>query len=213
MAEHNESSFPPGLAKKIDESDRLVIWDVIWVRGKPTGMREHKLDEVSVALADGAVKLIERDGTWSIEQQRIGSVRFVPKGTIEDEEGVSAEPSREIVFQLKDTSPPKWPTTEGIPGQFPRPRTTMLFETDRLIVWDQTWKTGERIPLHYHYTPAAAVFLEGGTLRTISEQGVPEGLLRRKAGEVINTKVPLKAPHAEEAVDGSPRAIWIQFKE
>jgi quercetin dioxygenase-like cupin family protein len=204
--------FPRDWAKKVQESDRLLIWDVTWEKGKSTGMQEHRLDQVYVTLTEGAVKVTRPDGTWSIEQERPGSVRFVTKGTLDAEEGVSSEPSRAIVFQLKDFVPPKWPVTEGIPGQFPRVGTVKLFETDRIIVWDQTWKAGERIPRHLHYIQAAAVFLEGGMLRTISDQGVPAPPFSRKPGEVTIITSPLKAPHEEEQVKGSPRAIWIEFK-
>jgi hypothetical protein len=213
LAQEYEPPLPQDLAKKIEESECFVIWDVTWNKGKTTGMHEHKLDQVSVTLTEGAVKITKRDGSWMIDQERIGSVRFVPKGTIDEEEGVSVEPSRAIIFQLKDTVPAKWAKTEGTPGQFPRVGTSMLFETNRVIVWDQTWKPGERIGLHFHYSRAAAVFLEGGSLRTISDRGVPEAPLSRKAGDVINIKSPLKAPHAEEGIEGSPRAIWIEFKE
>jgi quercetin dioxygenase-like cupin family protein len=212
FAQGYEPSFPRDEAKKVQESDRFVIWDVTWCKGASIGLREHKLDQVSVTLTGGAVKVTRPDGTWNIEQERTGSVRFVPKGTVDSEEGISVEPIRTIVFQLKDLTPEKWATTEGIPGQFPRVGTVKLFETDRVIVWDETWKPGERIALHFHYSQAAAVFLEGGTIRTISDQGVPQSLLSRKPGDVINITAPLKAPHAEEGVDGSPRAIWIEFK-
>ena len=206
----NAPPFPRDGAKKIQETDGFVIWDVTWENGKSNGMHELELDQVSVTLTEGAVKVSRPDGTWSIEQRRFGSVRFESKGTVVAEEGVTYEPSRTMVFQLKDSVPPKRPVTEGVPGQFPRLGAVKLFETDRITVWDYSWRVGVLGTRHLHYNQSAAVFLEGGTIRSFSE-GVPPRSVSRKAGD-LTYQPALKAPHQEEAVEGSPRAIFIQFK-
>jgi hypothetical protein len=202
--------FPRDGAKQIKETEGFVIWEVTWEKGKSTGLHELELDQVSVILTEGAVRASRPDGTWSMEQKRFGSVRLESKGTVVSEEGVSDEPSRAIVFQLKDTVPPKRPMTEGVPGQFPRLGAAKLFETDRITVWDYTWKVGVLGTRHLHYNQSAAVFLEGGTIRSISE-GEPARSTSRQAGD-ITYQPALKAPHQEQAVEGSPRAIFIQFK-
>jgi hypothetical protein len=210
MAQKYAPPFPREGAKKIQETDGFVIWDVTWGNGKSTGMHELELDQVSVTLTEGAVKVSRPDGTWSIEQKRFGSVRFESKGTVVAEEGVSDEPSRAMVFQLKDSVPPKRPITEGVPGQFPGLRAVKLFETDQITVWDYSWKVGILGMRHLHYNQSAAVFLEGGTIRSFSE-GLPTRSYSRKAGDIINPP-PLKVPHQEDALEGSPRAIFIEFK-
>jgi hypothetical protein len=210
LAQKYAPPLPRDGAKKIQETDGFLIWDVTWENGKSTGMHQLELDQVSVTLTEGAVKVSRPDGTWSIEQERFGSVRFESKGTVVAEEGVSDEPSRAMVFQLKESVPPKRPITEGVPGQFPGVGGVKLFETDRITVWDYSWKVGVLGIRHLHYNQSAAVFLEGGTIRSFSE-GVPARSYSRKAGDVINPP-PLKAPHQEEAVEGSPRAIFIEFK-
>jgi hypothetical protein len=202
--------FPRDGAKKIKETEGFVIWEVTWEKGKSTGLHELELDQVSVILTEGAVKASRPDGTWSIEQKRFGSVRLESKGMVISEEGVSDEPSRAIVFQLKDTVPPKRPMTEGVPGQFPRLGAVKLFETERITVWDYTWKVGVLGTRHLHYNQSAAVFLEGGVIRSISE-GEPPRSFSRQAGDVISLP-PLNAAHQEEAMEGSPRAIFIEFK-
>lgn len=202
--------FPRDGTKKIKETEGFVIWDVTWEKGKTTGLHELNLDQVSVILTEGAVRINRPDGTWSIEQKRFGSVRLESKGTVVSEEGVSDEPSRAIVFQLKDSVPPKRPITEGVPGQFPRLGAVKLFETDRITVWDYSWKVGVLGSRHLHYNQSAAVFLEGGTIRSISE-GEPPRSVSRQPGD-ITYQPALKAPHQEQAVEGSPRAIFIQFK-
>jgi hypothetical protein len=215
-AQQHPPSFPRAGATKVRESDLFVIWDVTWEAGKAVELRQHQLDQVSVFLSEGAIKVTRPDGIWSIEQERFGSVRFESKGTVDTEEGVSDKPSRAMVFQLKAFTPTKWPITEGIPGQFPREGAVKLFETDRIIVWDDTWKIGVRTKTHLHYHPVTGVYLEAGATRTISEpvQGipVPPRIHSRKLGDVVELTEPLKGPHFEEAIEGSPRVIYIEFK-
>jgi hypothetical protein len=213
LAQTHKGPFPRDGAKKVNEGDRVTVWDVTREKGRPTAMYELPLDQVSVTLAEGAVKVTRPDGTSSIEQERFGSVRFESKGTVHSEEGVSDTPSRVIVFQLKDAASPGWPITEGIPGQFPRVGAVKLFETDRIRVWDQTWRAGARISRHLHYVQTAAVFLVGGKLRTMDEGRPPNAPFAREAGDVLgSSRAPIQIPHEEEQVEGSPRAIWIEFK-
>jgi hypothetical protein len=208
------SAFTDAEATKLRDGRLLTIWDVRREPGRSTGFHQHAFDEISVALTDGAVKVARPDGTWSIEQHRMGSVRFDSKGTIHSEEGLSVTPSRSIVFQLKPAEAPQWPATAGIPGQFPRVGAVKLFETDHVVVWDQTWRAGERITRHLHYRQTAAVFLEGGKLRTIDDGRPPNAPFVRQAGDILysDAAAPLKSPHEEEQVEGSPRAIWLEFK-
>jgi hypothetical protein len=212
LAEDHAPTAPLEGAKKVQDSERFLIWDVTWQKGKSTGMRKLNMDQVSVTVAEGALKITRPDGSWSIEEERPGSVRYEPKGTMIEEEGVSDTPCHQAIFQLKDLVPEPWPLTEGIAAQFPRINTYKLFETDRIVVWDQTWKPGARITRHLHYHRTAAVFLEGGSIHSISDAGVASPAFTRKVGEVINTTTFNSAPHEEEGVEGTPRAIWVEFK-
>lgn len=207
-------AFPRDGAKNAQESDCFVIWDVTLEEGKSTGMHELPLEQVSVFLTEGPVKVTRPDGTWSIEQERLGSIRFESKGTVEAEEGVSGKAIRAIVFQLKDVLPPKRPTTEGVPDFLPRPGSVKLFETDRIIVWDQTFRPGPA-PRHQHYSSTAGVFLDGGKNRVTYDPvpGVPPPTtLTHNPGQIVNHTSLLKAPHREEQLEGSARAIYVQLK-
>lgn len=211
LAQKSGPPFPRDGATKVQDNDRIVAWDVTWAKGKSTGMNKLDMDQVSVTLTEGAIKYSRPDGTWIIEQERFGSVRYEPKGMVVEEEGISDTPSRTMVFQLKDYLPDPWPTREGVAAQFPRINTVKLFETDRIVVWDQVWKPGEQVTRHAHYHRTAAVFLEGGALHTISDAGVSNPPFTRKPGEVISTTKYSPDAHIEEEVSGLPRAIWIEF--
>ena len=158
--------YPRDGAIKLQETELLAFWEVLHEKGKPSAMHELPLDQLTVTLTEGAIKFTKPDGTSRIELQRLGSVRFESKGTVLQEDGVSDVPSREIVVQLKDVAPPKWPVTAGVPGQFPRLDAVKLFENARIRVWDQTWLPNRPVTNHLHYTPTAAVFLSAGRFRT-----------------------------------------------
>ena len=199
--------FPRTGATKVLENDYFAIWDVTFQSGQSTGMRQLALDQFSVFMTEGPVKFTRADGTWSIEQEKLGSVRYTSKGTAEAEEAASSSPVRAMVFQLKDKPPPKFPVTPGIPDKFPREGAVKLFETDRVIVWDYVWKTGMKTPLHLHYKVDAAVYLVAGKTRVGTNPPTD-----RPVGQVLGGTSPLPEPHSEGQYEGEPRAISIVLK-
>ncbi len=216
LAQKFPPSFPRDGTKKADESQCFIIWNVVYENGKSTGMRIAPLDQVIVFWTEGSVKFTRPDGTWSVEQERVGSIRFESKGTVEAEEGVSETPTRAAVFQLKDVTPPEWPVTEDVPDQLPRAGAVKLFETGRIIVWDQMFIPGVPGPRHQHYKSTAGVWLSGGKT-TVTSDPVDGALV----DPIVTTKVPgvvvnhtglIKAPHREEELEGSPRIIYVEFK-
>ena len=203
--------FPRDGAKKVQDNDRVITWDTTLEKSKSTAMCKLEMDQVSVSLTEGAVKLTRPGSAWNIEQERLGSVRYDPKGTMLQEECLSDTPCRSMVFQLKDYVPDPWPTREGVPPQFPRINTVKLFETDRITVWDQVWKPGEPIVRHAHYHRTVTVFLQGGTIHTIPDSGIPNPPFTRDLGEVLANVTFNPDAHIEEGLTGLPRAIWIEF--
>ena len=213
-AQGHAAAAPDAGATLLRENDFVAIWDVTRAPdpATPVAPRTLAADQVSVTLAAGAVRITRPDGTWTVEHEPFGFVRFEPAGAVRVVEAAGERASRAVVFQLKSAAPPRWPEVEGVPGQFPRVGATKLFETDRIRVWDQTWTAGVRIALHLHYVPTAAVFLAGGMLRTFDADGRPNSPFGRSRGDVLALAAPLAAPHKEEQFEGRPRAIWIEFK-
>jgi hypothetical protein len=215
-AQKYAAPFPREGASKAGESDWFAIWDVAFDDGKSTGMHQNALDQVDVFLSDGTVKFTHPDGTWTIEQERLGSVRYEPKGTVEAEVGIGAKSACAMVFQVKETAPPQWPVIEGIPNQLPRAGAIKLFETDRFIVWDHRFFPGVPGERHLHYHPTVGVYLEGGKTRVTSDpiNGVvpPPTTNTWELGHIINGTAPMKAPHREEQLDGIPHVIYVQLK-
>lgn len=210
LGENYPVAFPREGAEKALETACVLAWKVTISKGESTGFLEHGTDQLVVALDDGAVKITRPDKTWSIERESAGSVRFDSKGTVYAEEGMSDAPIHFVVFQLKPDAPHAKPMVKSIPGMFPREGSTKLLETDQIIVWDQTWKVGAQGAIHLHYRQGAAVFLTSGTLQGITN-GVKGPALERRPGFVFEIRQ-ITEPHLDEAIEGSPHAVFIEFK-
>jgi len=205
-------SFPRDGAKKVFDNDVMTVWDVTWEKGRPTPMQAHRFDQLAVTLTDGAVKVTRQDKTWSIDQARLGSVRFEPKGTVAIEEGASDQPRRALVVEIKSYAGAavdakvaeglKEAKAKGIPGQFPREGAIKLFENERLAVWDNKWPLGKEGALHAHYHTVVGLFVEAGELGTSVVR--PVGW--------VNFAAPRMPPHTETATKGPPRAIFLELK-
>ncbi len=90
-------------------------------------MHQHPVDQLSITLRGGSVRVTRLGGTPTVGESQPGKVVFTPKGTIHMEEGVSEIPQRKIMLQLKSSGPPL-SATSGAPGAFPRDGAVKLLE-------------------------------------------------------------------------------------
>ena len=211
LAQKDAAPIPTDARKEIDNG-YFVIWDATYQPGKSTGMARLPLDQVAIFLTEGPVKYTRADGGWTIEHHKLGSVRYVSKGTSESAEAVGGTAVRAKIFQLTDRMPPKIAVQPGIPDKFPREHATRLFENERAWLYDYTWKTGMVTKRHLHYHMDAGVWLAGGQTCVADEK--PS---ERVFGEVIgggkDTRVGME-PHQERhcGTKGEARAIAIVLK-
>jgi quercetin dioxygenase-like cupin family protein len=205
-AQNYPPPFPREAAQKLFENDRVAVWDVTWPKGQPTAMHEHPVDQLSVTLVGGTVRVTRLGGTPTVNESKPGSVVLTPQGTVHMEEGLSDIPQRKIMLQLK----PSLPQSDRTPVSFPHEGAVKLLENARVIAWDFTWKPGQKTPNHTDHLDMVIVFLDGGTIRSVTNGGQSKDMTRQ-ANEVAYL------PHnavlqTEEAVQGSPRAVIVEFK-
>lgn len=202
--------YPRDGARKVLENDRVIVWDVTWQKNRPTGMHEHRFDQLSITLAGGVVRVTKLDGTAAVNTSTLGSINLVPAGTVHVEEGLSDVPQRKIMVEIKPSLPVSAAARKDVPGAFPREGAVKLLENDRIAVWDYTWKPGRQAPRHLDNLDSVVVFLEGGTIRSVGDdRGSRE--TARAAHEVVYSSANPE-PYAEAAVVGSPRAVVIELK-
>jgi predicted metal-dependent enzyme (double-stranded beta helix superfamily) len=92
--------------------------------------------------------------------------------------------------------------------------TKLLFENDRVRVWDLRLAPGERTGLHRHETDYLYVVIGGGTLQTVHGDGRRDAPRRMEDGEVHFRAVEGQSVH--EAVNVGQqewRNIVIELKQ
>ncbi len=202
-------SFPPAYprpnATKIIDNDRINALEVYWPKDQPTPLHTHTIDQFSITLRGGLLRVGTADGKWGeAHMSQLASVNFVPAGTTHREEGMSEVPQHKIMLEVKP-SPPN-PSAHGTsPGE----GAVKVFENDRLIAWDMTWKPGARVLRPAQTLDTVTVFVDGGTIR-VAGQSAPADITWT-AGETVYA--PHGAPARMETLTlGTPRAIIVELK-
>jgi quercetin dioxygenase-like cupin family protein len=96
------------------------------------------------------------------------------------------------------------------PPPFPREAARMLFENERVEVWDVTWPKGQPTAMHEHPVDQLSVTLVGGTKR-VTRLGATPTVGTSERGQIVFT--PRGTVHMEEGVSDVPeRKIMIQVK-
>ncbi len=209
-AQNYPPPFPRDGATKVLENESVVVWDVTWVKGKPTPMHRHVLGVVGVTLVPGTVRVTLPDGsTRESEKDTPGAVSAGGKGMIHMEEGTSDAPRRAILIEIKGASKDPVPAPAGVEPAWPREGASKVFENDEAVVWDVRFPAGGATPLHFHDKDTVVVELEPGVIRSVPRDGDPQettwqGMRARFA--------PRGRVHREEVVSGSPRGIIVEIK-
>jgi len=133
-------AFPRTNVTKLLETDRIVVWDIVWPKGQPTAMHRHVYDQVGTYYQTGGRIIRTPDGASRSTTTPVGALSTTRRGTTHIEEGATDPPLRAVFIELKqDTgsgrpdapSPPVWARDGAAP----------LLDDERVVVWDYTWKT------------------------------------------------------------------------
>lgn len=203
-------AFPREGAKQIFDNERVTIWDVTWIKGKPSPMHRHKYDLVGVYLVGSPIKVTVPDGTGRESKVEEGFVLFQPKGVTHIEEGLVEEnPRHAILIDVKDHRAAPIPNTSGLPNAFPREGAEKRLENERVVIWDYRWAPGRPTPMHFHDKDVVVVVMEGGELESTTPDGKSR-VSRVYYGEASFT--PGNRAHSEKLVSGNARAILVELK-
>ena len=202
-------AFPREGAKQLFDNEQVTIWDVTWIKGKPSAMHRHKYDLVGVYLVGSPIKVTMPDGTSRESKVEEGFVLFQPKGVTHIEEDLVVEnPRHAILIDLKDHEAPPIPNTSGLPNAFPRGGAVNRLENERVAIWEYRW-TDQPTPMHFHDKDVIVVVMEGGEIESTTPDGKSR-VNRVARGEASFT--PGNRIHSEKLVSGSARAILVELK-
>ena len=204
-------AFPRPGAIKLSENERVFVWEVVWPNGAPQAYHRHRYDMTGVFLRWGPLRVTRLDGTFSesLEAFEIPRVFFQGKGVTHKEEGIGEPERHAIMIDLKEYTPAELePRTDILPA-FPLAGAEELIDNPRVSVWSLAMQPGQTIPMHYHDRDLVWVFLEGGTLLSIGEDGQEE----RTTWAYKDVRfLPRGQAHTVEAVGGSPRMMLYELK-
>jgi hypothetical protein len=198
-------AYPRPNATKIIDNDRINAWDVYWMKNQPTPLHTHVIDQFSITLHGGLLRVSPAGGPWSeAHMSKIASVNFVPAGTTHMEEGLSDVPQHKIMLEVKPS-----PSNPDVHGTSPGEGAIKVFENARLIAWDLAWKQGQAISRPREDLDSVTVFIDGGTIHATGS-GASANIVR-KSGEAVYVAHGMPA-HNETALSGAPRAIIVELK-
>jgi hypothetical protein len=162
------------------DNERITVWDV------------------SSALPPAAHDFI------AVSLSETGTAVFGHKGDIPSKNG-----ARTAVIELKDHPVAPISNSTGLPLAFPRPHVKKLFENDRVIVWDYSWRPGEPTPMHFHDKDALVVYEADGALKSTTPDGNSIVNDYKFADIRFNRR---DRVHSELLVSGSPHAVITELK-
>ena len=200
-----------GVTKRF-ENDRVIVWEVIWPDGMPQPYHRHRYDMTGVFLRWGPLRVTRPDGTFTVSETpfEIPSTFLLSKGVTHKEEGIGQPERHSIMIDLKDDPPLAPAARTDLPPAVPTDAATLMLDHARVKVWDVPLTEGQDLPLHVHNTDTAVVFLEGGSLRSIAEDGAEED--RTYAYKDVDYW-PAGRAHRLVVVDGAPRAILFELQD
>ena len=216
QAGQDETDYPhayprEGVTKRF-ENERVIIWEVVWLDGVAQPYHRHRYDMTGVFLRWGPLRVTRPDGTFTVSETpfEVPSTFLLRRDVTHKEEGIGQPERHSIMIDLKDHTPPPRETRTDVPPAFPRDGANLVLDEDRVVVWDVQLTTGDEVPLHVHNADTVAVFLAGGTIRSIEEDGAAvdstytyKDVRYWPAGRV----------HREVVVDGAPRAYLFELKD
>ena len=196
-------AFPRQNATKLLETDRIVVWDIVWPKGQPSPLHRHVFDQVGTYYQAGGRAITPLDGPRRETTTPVGNISTTRKGTTHVEEGTTDPPLRAIFVELKNDAA----SGQGQAEAPPRTGARRVHSEERVSAWDFTWSAPGATKVR-HEQDTLIVWLTPGTLRLTADRGEPEilnvrpGSIRYRARGTVET---------EELTSGSPRAIIFEF--
>lgn len=172
-----QTAYPPPYpregTKTLIDNARAQVWDVSWPKGKPPGIHRHLYDMTGLYYWPGDRRITQPDGTTRNITTEAGRIQWQLKGITHMEEGLSDDPLRAVMIELKGDGPSgKVEKTAGVPAF--TGASMPLLDNERVTVWGFTRPAQAARHSHPLDTfvvwsdgrAGHAVFLPAGTVHT-----------------------------------------------
>jgi hypothetical protein len=147
--------YPRAGTTKLLENDRVVVWDVSWLRqAYPT--HRHVYDYAGIYYTNGDRIIVSEQGVRSPTTSIAWDTFFLPRGITHSEEGASEQPLRGVFLEFKESQPLGTVDARTSPPAFPGILGRQLRDSDRVTIWELT-APGPSAPPHLHARDAVIV--------------------------------------------------------
>lgn len=177
------------------ENDRGAAYEVTYFKDRPSQMHQHRYPFAGLDLETASIKVTELDGTARIFPDVRNNMWFLPRGTPHQEMSITDPPRHIVAIDIKDRTVPAADNSTGLPADAFADYQKKVVDNDRVTIWDIAWapgvkgkpsfnsrdmflafaeggdlsiRTGETCAQIKHYKAGQAIFLPGGTVRTLS---------------------------------------------
>lgn len=149
----------PGTTALID-NDRVQVWDVSWPKTTAApGIHRHLYDMTGLYYWPGDRRITQADGSTRNISTRAGQIQWQLKGITHMEEGISDDPLRAVMIELKGDGPSgRIVKVNGVPAF--SGKTMPLLDNQRVTVWDYPGNTSATTR-HAHVMDTVVVWTEG----------------------------------------------------
>lgn len=185
------------------DNDRVTVRDVHLAPGQAAPAIRHAGDYIVLYVDGGRIK--GADG--KTQSHAAGTASFGHGGSTADT--ALDGPAHEVVVELKDAPSKTVPNTTGLPPAFPREGSKLVFENEKVRVWNYAWRPGKPTPMHFHNTEVVVVFLQDGDLSSTDPAGKTQ-TAHRKAGDIVFNQA--NRSHSELLVKGQQSGIMLELK-
>jgi hypothetical protein len=152
-------AYPRPGATKIFENDRVVVWNIAWLK-QQYPLHRHIYDLVGVYYEPGDRMIVAQDGTRRPVSTKAGDIAFQKSGVTHIEEGASDPPLRAVFIEFKQPTPSGQTDTGAQPAAFPRDGEKQLLDNERTTVWERP-ADSKSAGSHRHIRDTVAVWIDG----------------------------------------------------
>jgi hypothetical protein len=129
--------YPRAGTTKIMENDRLVVWDVSWLK-QAYPVHRHVYDYAGVYYTSGDRIIVSEKGVRSPTTSVAWDTFVLPRGITHSEEGASDEPLRGVFLEFKEPQPLGTVDARTNPPAFPGTTGKQLRDNERVTIWELT---------------------------------------------------------------------------
>jgi quercetin dioxygenase-like cupin family protein len=155
------------------ENDRARVWEQRLAPGERLESHAHHLPYFYIVIDGGEIQL--GDGIWRSRPNEIGFYDIKPGDERVDPrlENVGTTTHRSFVVELKPEPPGGFDRSQvaagaGLDGKTEpsnKVGTGLMFENDRVRIWDLRLAPGERLGKHIHRVDNFFIMISGGLIR------------------------------------------------